>query len=206
MIKSNPGLGRCTQTSTARGLSTSCSDKNFALLSIEPWDSCQLFVIFCEKNQAISATMSLTRSAFRLSPNFQALLRQSGRLSRTSHSFQGNHRQLWRSYKSLTTMRSFQSSHLLPPTSATQRTYSTGQEADGSAPMPGFSYPGPRKLSEIVKIQLLNKHGAPRVREIWNEYHKDHKSAVGDTLSSEEYGLLLQRTQRCKHFVFPVPR
>lgn len=87
------------------------------------------------------------------------------------------------------------------------RTCSTGAASDaGAAPVPGFSYPGPRKLSEIVKLQLLNKHGAPRVREIWNEYHKDHKSAVGDTLSGEEYGLLLQRTQRCRHFVFPVPR
>lgn len=72
--------------------------------------------------------------------------------------------------------------------------------------MPGFSYPGPRKLSEIVKLQLLNKHGSSRVREIWTEYHKDHKSAVGDVLTTEEYGLLLQRSQRCRHFVVPVPR
>ncbi|KAI0563074.1 ATP11 protein [Gracilaria domingensis] len=70
----------------------------------------------------------------------------------------------------------------------------------------GFSYPGPRKLSEIVKIQLLDKQGSMRVREIWNEYHADHKSAVGDVLSAEEYELFKHRTSRCKHFVLPVSR
>lgn len=79
--------------------------------------------------------------------------------------------------------------------------------AAGSAPtQTGFSYPGPRKLSEIVKLQLLTKHGTPRVQEIWQEYHQDHQSAIGDTLSAEEYGLLRQRTSRCRHFVLPVPR
>ncbi|CAN8073185.1 unnamed protein product [Agarophyton chilense] len=70
----------------------------------------------------------------------------------------------------------------------------------------GFSFPGPRKLSEIVKIQLLDKHGAMRVQEIWKEYHADHKSAVGDVFSAEEYELFKHRTARCKHFVLPVPR
>lgn len=75
-----------------------------------------------------------------------------------------------------------------------------------ATPQTGFSYPGPRKLNEIVKIQLLNKHGAPKVREIWSEYHRDHKSAVGDVLSSEEYELFKGRSERCRHFVLPVPR
>lgn len=70
----------------------------------------------------------------------------------------------------------------------------------------GFSYPGPRKLSEIVKLQLLNKHGSERVREIWSEYHRDHKTAIGEVFTAEEFGILKQRTQRCKHFVLPVPR
>lgn len=71
----------------------------------------------------------------------------------------------------------------------------------------GFSYPGPRKLDEVVKVALLSKHGAPRVAEIWKEYHSDiSKRAVGDVLSADEYGLLRQRTQRYSHFVLPVPR
>lgn len=70
----------------------------------------------------------------------------------------------------------------------------------------GFSYPGPRSLDKIVKVQLLNRHGTPRVREIWGEYHKDHKTAVGDSITAEEHGLLMQRTKRCGVFVLPVPR
>lgn len=84
------------------------------------------------------------------------------------------------------------------------RVFSTQNETE--VPRGGFSYPGPRKLSEIVKIQLLEKHGSMRVREIWDEYHKDHKSAVGEVLSAEEYALFKHRTGRCKHFVLPVPR
>lgn len=73
-------------------------------------------------------------------------------------------------------------------------------------PETGFSYPGPRKLSEIVKIQLLNKHTSGKVKEIWDSYHRDHKTAIGHTLSAEEYSLLKGRSERCRHFVLPVPR
>jgi len=100
---------------------------------------------------------------------------------------------------------------LLRPAIASQTTLRRPYSAAGgggqaAAPTTGFSYPGPRKLNEIVKLQLLNKHGAPRVREIWKEYHADHKTAVGDVFTAEEYGLFMQRTGRCKHFVLPVPR
>lgn len=78
---------------------------------------------------------------------------------------------------------------------------------DPTAPsISGFSHPGARKLSEIVKIQLFNKVSAARASEIWSEYHKDHKSAIGDVFTSEEYGLLRQRTERCRHFILPVMR
>lgn len=84
--------------------------------------------------------------------------------------------------------------------------YSNSATDRGETAATGFSHPGARKLSDIVKLQLLNKHGAGRVREIWNEYHKGHKSAVGDVLTAEEYGLLRQRSERCRHFVLPVYR
>jgi hypothetical protein len=70
----------------------------------------------------------------------------------------------------------------------------------------GFSYPGPRELKDIVKLPLLNAHGARRVREIWTEFHDDHKSAIADVLTSDEFGTLMQRSQRCPFFVLPVPR
>lgn len=69
----------------------------------------------------------------------------------------------------------------------------------------GFSNPG-RGLGDIVKMQLLNKQGMGRVREIWLEYHEGHARAVGDVMSGEEYGVWRQRTERCRHFVVPVMR
>lgn len=149
--------------------------------------------------------MSFMRSVLRMSAKAQAMQRCSRSLSTSTRQFQRAH-QLLRSEHLSTTSRLMKLSPVCSQQPAIKREFSTAPGSDGSAAVPGFSYPGPRKLSEVVKIQLLNKHGAPRVREIWNEYHKDHKSAVGDTLSSEEYGLLLQRTERCRHFVFPVPR
>lgn len=77
-----------------------------------------------------------------------------------------------------------------------------GQSSRGG----GFSYPGPRKLSEIVKLPLLAKHSAARVRQIWSEYHTSHASALADTLNPDQFAHLIQRTARCPHFVLPVPR
>jgi ATP11 protein len=70
----------------------------------------------------------------------------------------------------------------------------------------GFSYPGPRELKDIVKLPLLNAHGAHRVREIWTEFHHDHKAAIADVLTGDEFGTLMQRSQRCPFFVLPVSR
>jgi ATP synthase mitochondrial F1 complex assembly factor 1 len=53
---------------------------------------------------------------------------------------------------------------------------------------------------------LLNVHGAPKVREIWTEYHRHHASSIADVLTAEEYGILMQRSKRCPLFVLPVPR
>jgi ATP11 protein len=91
------------------------------------------------------------------------------------------------------------------------RSANYGVKHMSSAPMPskagqGFFYPGPRQLKDIVKLPLLNAHGASRVREIWTEFHRDHKSAVADILTADEFGTLMQRSQRCPFFVLPVPR
>lgn len=103
------------------------------------------------------------------------------------------------------------SNRVLPPTAIASngvRSLSTTHPTAGKpkGKVPGFSYPGARSLDKIVKIQLLQKHGTPRVREIWGEYHKNHKTAVGDSLTAEEHNLLMQRTKRCSVFVLPVPR
>jgi hypothetical protein len=70
----------------------------------------------------------------------------------------------------------------------------------------GFSYPGPRKLTDIVKLPLLDAHDTAKVKEIWAAYHKHHASAIADSFSAEEFEQLMQRTQRCPLFVVPIPR
>lgn len=70
----------------------------------------------------------------------------------------------------------------------------------------GFTYPAPRKLSDIAKLQLLEKHSSTRVSEIWNEYHHTQPSALADVLLQPAYDLLFTRAKRCPLFVIPVPR
>ena len=43
--------------------------------------------------------------------------------------------------------------------------------------LPGFSFPAPRKLEQIVKHALLERESPARIREIWNEYHDDRLDA-----------------------------
>jgi hypothetical protein len=69
-----------------------------------------------------------------------------------------------------------------------------------------FSNPAIRKLGDIVKLPLLERESAQRVREIWLEYHKDNKLASGAALSEAEYETMLARTKRCPYFVLPVWR
>lgn len=97
----------------------------------------------------------------------------------------------------------FPSGHSLASPMHQQRSHTRPLSAQ---PAGGFSYPGPKKLEEIVKLPLLNMHGTSEVKQIWLDYHKDHKTAVADTLGPEEFEMLMQRSQRCPMFVLPVPR
>ena len=42
-----------------------------------------------------------------------------------------------------------------------------------------FSYPAPRTLDEVVKIDLLQEETPDRVRDIWDEYHLTKEDVVG---------------------------
>lgn len=78
--------------------------------------------------------------------------------------------------------------------------------SNDAAKIGGFSYPAPRKLADITKIQLLEKHSSARVSEIWKEYHATHKTSIADVLSESAYDMLKNRTTRCPLFVLPVGR
>ena len=52
-----------------------------------------------------------------------------------------------------------------------------------------------RKLGDIVKLPLLRKEPAPRIKEIWAEYHSGRADAVARTLEETQATLLVDRAQ-----------
>jgi hypothetical protein len=70
--------------------------------------------------------------------------------------------------------------------------------------LPGFSFPAPRTLDQVVKPQLLERESPARIREIWSEYHSSRLDCVASVWSPEEYGALRERARRCPRMLYPV--
>jgi ATP synthase F1 complex assembly factor 1 len=70
----------------------------------------------------------------------------------------------------------------------------------------GFSFPSPRSLQSIVKLEELMQETPSNVRRIWQEYHEDKADGVASVLNVEEFQRLVQRAKDCPFFVFPVYR
>jgi ATP synthase F1 complex assembly factor 1 len=74
-----------------------------------------------------------------------------------------------------------------------------------------FSYPAPRQLNEIVKLELLLHESAQRVREIWLSHHNNPANIVQQTtvvncINKQQYIALHERGKQRKFFVLPVFR
>ena len=69
-----------------------------------------------------------------------------------------------------------------------------------------FSYPAPRTLDEVVKLDLLASEDPERVQEIWKEYHDAREDAVGETWSVDEFAQFRAQAAGAAMFVFPVER
>ena len=63
-----------------------------------------------------------------------------------------------------------------------------------------------RKLGDIVKLPLLRKEPAPRIKEIWAEYHQGRADAVARTLDATQATLLVDRAQAAPLQLHPVRR
>ena len=63
-----------------------------------------------------------------------------------------------------------------------------------------------RKLGDIVKLPLLRKEQAPRIKEIWAEYHSNRADAVARTLEETQATLLVDRAQAAPLQLHPVRR
>lgn len=70
--------------------------------------------------------------------------------------------------------------------------------------MPGFSFPAPRKLEQIIKYALLEREPPARIRQVWQEFHDPRVDCVATVWSAEEYAGIRERKRRCPRFVYPV--
>jgi ATP synthase mitochondrial F1 complex assembly factor 1 len=71
----------------------------------------------------------------------------------------------------------------------------------------GFSYPAPRKLDEIVKLELLSKEPRDKVETIWKEFHKKKVDNIAEVWSTTEFNNLQAASKETSStFIFPVPR
>ena len=69
-----------------------------------------------------------------------------------------------------------------------------------------FSYPAPRTLDEVVKLDLLKDESPERINEIWQEYHDSKDDVIGASWTTTDYESFLETGKTASMFVFPVER
>mmetsp|Transcript_26650 Transcript_26650/g.37555 ORF Transcript_26650/g.37555 Transcript_26650/m.37555 type:complete len:215 (+) Transcript_26650:114-758(+) len=69
-----------------------------------------------------------------------------------------------------------------------------------------FSFAGPRKLEEIVKLDLLEGKTAEEVTEIWKSYHDTKENVHGFVVEGKEGKSILSRAAQCPFFIQPIFR
>ena len=69
-----------------------------------------------------------------------------------------------------------------------------------------FSYPAPRTLDEVVKLDLLKDESPARINEIWQEYHDSKEDVIGASWTTNDYESFLKTGKSASMFVFPVER
>lgn len=71
----------------------------------------------------------------------------------------------------------------------------------------GFTYPAPRVLDALVKLDLLQKETPEKVKEIWNTYHSEKEFNIAETWTSNDFEAFQEARKKAGGlFIFPVPR
>jgi ATP synthase F1 complex assembly factor 1 len=70
----------------------------------------------------------------------------------------------------------------------------------------GFNFPSPRKLNELVKLDLLAIEEPEQIRSIWSKYHAEKDDAIAQSLGGKMYEKLVERASLNRYFIFPVYR
>jgi len=69
-----------------------------------------------------------------------------------------------------------------------------------------FSYAGPRKLSDILKVELLKDKSAVEISDLWMTYHEGKENVHGLTVDQAKGKSVLSRAAQCPFFLHPVFR
>lgn len=62
--------------------------------------------------------------------------------------------------------------------------------------LPGFSFPAPRKLEQIIKYALLERESPSRIREIWSKFHENRTDCAATVLTRAEYQGIMSRAAK----------
>ena len=73
--------------------------------------------------------------------------------------------------------------------------------------MGGFSYPAPRRLEDIVKLDLFASEPKKKVEEIWNEYHDGKEFNISEAWPVGDFeALMASAKSNGRLFIWPVKR
>lgn len=90
----------------------------------------------------------------------------------------------------------------LPLTRRPMRLVGGARRCLASAFIPGV----PRKLEEIVKLELLAATEPDRLLHVWAGYHADQPELAGAAAEAEEFNLIVKRGTESPRFIWPVRR
>ncbi|XP_055542793.1 ATP synthase mitochondrial F1 complex assembly factor 1 [Wyeomyia smithii] len=62
-----------------------------------------------------------------------------------------------------------------------------------------------KKLSDIMKVELVQDRNADEIREIWLKYHQG-KEVISAAIPLEQYDLMMERARKYPVFILPIPR
>ncbi|KFB46336.1 AGAP004641-PA-like protein [Anopheles sinensis] len=62
-----------------------------------------------------------------------------------------------------------------------------------------------RKLSDIMRLELVEDKSADDIKHLWFEYHK-HKDVITAAIPVDQYKLMMDRALKYPIFIFPIPR
>lgn len=72
--------------------------------------------------------------------------------------------------------------------------------------MPGFSFPAPRRLEQIIKYALLEREPPEQIFEIWKNHHIERRDACGMVVDTETWKGWKAEAKKHPYFVFPVQK